>query len=354
MSGADSDLPQPDETLSSWLARWLGIRQVSQASWRMCLDESLIGLASQLALEPDFPAGSLWRAVVAQWTRIPVSRLETLGRPATPWFLAPSARCTVCIACLAEDGPPGLQYMRTIWTDSWRTVCHRHDFPLIKVPAVGWRWSEFSPSRRRSYAGLMHRPSEACAKFRRWWSELPYVVRRGSYAVEIALLEAWSEQCALGHPDAAEAATGSRLRVWQDLLTLCSYSWGSLSEPSLAGAALPANWVDRSALLRVPQVAPFAQRIGSQPWRFLDDPAERRTVMLCVGDAMLGLSAERTERRERHRVWGWPAVLPQIPAAGMRWLLERTEAWPVMFRYEAQAWQRAGRRTGTRSKTGAP
>ncbi|MBL8298490.1 MAG: TniQ family protein [Rhodanobacteraceae bacterium] len=349
MNAADLPWPKPDETLSSWLARWCGTRQITPASWRLCLEHSLIGLADQLTREPDFPASPLWRRVVAQWTGVSSEALEAVGRPSTPWFLAPSARCVACLACLSEDGAPGQQYMRTAWTDSWRTVCQRHDLPLVKVPAIGWRWGDLTPTRRRVHAGLMHLPGALVPRLRRGWSELPLAIRRGAYALEIALLEAWAEQCAMGHPDAGEAVPGSRLRVWQDLLTLCSVSWGPLTEASLAGAALPARWVDRSAFLRVPRVAPLSPSTPAQLWRHWEDPAERRTLLLCVGDAVLGLSSERaTQQHERRRPWGWPAVLPHLPETAMRWVLDRSEAWPVVFRYEAQNWLRIRKRTRVR------
>ena len=323
-------LPRPDETLSSWLALTLGRRQLRYGDFVAAVDRVQPGIAQALLVDSDYPKMRGWRRTIAQVLHVSEDVLGPMGHAPSPWVLQPQARRSVCVACLREDGPPSLQYMRQNWTDAWRTICHRHGMPLIEVPAVGWGWAAAGRATRQQFRALMRRPGKFVDEYRKQWLVLPSPIRSVGEA-EVALMGGWSAYYA-AKKTADDIFANTEMQVWEDVLTVLSYSWTPIAQSSLAAGALPVHWIVRSQFLRTPPVAPVAQPSLAQ-FRATSDPAVRRVLVLVAGDAMLGFShrpnADPASKRYR---WGWHHVLVTLPRPARLWLIDRSRAWPAAHR----------------------
>lgn len=330
-------LPQPDETVSSWLGRTLGRRQLKYGDFMAAADRLQPGIAEEFARDPDYVAAARWRETIGLLTHVGPDALNLVGHPPSPWVLKAGSRESVCVACLDEDGTTGAQYMRQAWTDSWRTVCHHHGMPLVRVPAVGWGWVTKGRAMRKRFRALVRRPGDLVPEYRKYWRVLPRPLVRCVGDTEVALLGAWSEYYR-SNPAGEDHASGTQVRVWEDLLTLVSLCWTPMAQPSLAAAALPAKWVTSTQFLRTPTVAP-AEVIDLSHFRSMPDPAARRVVVVIAGDAMLGFSHQpRADPHWKRYQWGWHHVLMTLPSPARVWLTERSRQWPAAYRQRADEW----------------
>ncbi|WP_158621178.1 TniQ family protein [Dyella dinghuensis] len=333
-------IPHHDETLSSWLMRWAGDRHTHRSDLLGMVANVQIELADALKSEPDFPSAPGWARSLATVIGMDADDLDRIAWPPSPWVLAPDARCSACVECLGEDGDITAQYMRQLWTDSWRTLCLRHDLPLVQVPAFGWGWGLVGNEVRRAHKTLMRRPYTLVKNLRSAWEATPSVLKEAVYGAEMSLLEAFGEHYTHAGKD-GHAASG-RLRVWEDLLVVCTTNWQPWSDELPISAAVPTLSAGRRFFrgLRAP---PFEGDHNLIRFRSLEDPSIRRMALACVADALQNMAsrptAEPLMKGKARKIWQDVATV--LPPNAWDWLSLRAEQWPTTWRHWVLDWRRA-------------
>lgn len=329
--------PHRDETVSSWLTRWLGQHQCQRSDLLAQLSQSRAELAIALIAEPDYPNAPGWARALAAVTGVDSNDLEQIAWPPSPWVLSTTARRSVCVACLGEDGSITNQYMRQTWTDSWRTMCQRHGLPLIYAPALGWGWGGVSTQTRNSHTALMRRPYTLVENMREAWRKLPCNLTEGVFDAELRLLEVWSEHCSRGGQNMG--VSSGELRIWEDLLALCTCNWHPWTDEAPAALVLPTLLAGRSRFFRALRLPGFQGECGLEKFRSIEDPAVRRTALLCVADAMLDISSKPLRGKSNVRAgWGWRHVAANLPVSAWTWLDHRSKHWPPSWRRRVSDW----------------
>ncbi|WP_445147256.1 TniQ family protein [Dyella sp. Tek66A03] len=339
--GPASVIPHHDETVSSWLTRWLGEHACHHSEFLARLSRERAELPYALRAEPDYPRVPGWSRALASSAGITPELLDRIAWPPSPWVLMPVARRSVCVACLGEDGAITSQYMRQSWTDSWRTMCRTHSLPLMYAPAFGWGWGQVSTEVRRAHGALMRKPYTLVKEIKAGWARLPTGLTEAPFDAELGLLEAWGEHYSRVKPE--DTGSSGNLRIWEDLLALCTCNWAPSTDEIPATASLPALLVGRNRFFRGLRLPAFQGRCDLGRFRSIEDPAVRRTALLCVADAMLDISSRPTNERSRGgSSWGWRRVAAILPPLAWEWLDRRSREWPPSWRQRVQDWRAVG------------